>query len=90
MEGEKLTKVLRLAFTLAETRQHKLEELERAIQSFSGTEARREQAIKSRMKLSGEINSSDAAAIDPLRHLGSNINSAIATIDEILSSLRDI
>jgi hypothetical protein len=31
MEGEKLTRLLRITFTLAETRQRKLEELERAI-----------------------------------------------------------
>jgi hypothetical protein len=33
MEGEKLTRLLRITFTLAETRQRKLEGLERAIQS---------------------------------------------------------
>jgi hypothetical protein len=89
MEGEKLTRLLRVAFTLAETRQHKLEELERAIQTFSGAEVRREQAIKSRVKLAGEINSGDAGAIDGLRHLASHINDTIAQIDGMLGSLRD-
>jgi hypothetical protein len=36
MEGDKLTRLLRIAFTLAETRQRKLEELERAIQRKGG------------------------------------------------------
>jgi hypothetical protein len=89
MEGEKLTRLLRIAFTLAETRQRKLEELERAIQTFSGAEVRREEAIKSRMKLTGEINSGDAGAIDGLRHLASHINDSIAKIDEMIAALRD-
>jgi len=83
-------KLLRVAFALAETRRRKLEELERAIQSFPGAEARRAEATKSRVKLSSEINSSDVAGMDGVRHVNSDINSAIATIDEILGSLRDI
>jgi hypothetical protein len=89
MEGEKLTRLLRITFTLAETRQRKLEELERAIQSFSGAEPRREQAINSRINLEGEINSGDAGAIDGLRHLASHINDTIAKIDGMLGLLRD-
>ena len=88
MEGEKLTRLLRIAFILAVTRQRKLEELERAIQTFAGAEARREQAIKGRVKLAGEINSG-VGAIDGLRHLASHINDTIAEIDGMLGSLRD-
>jgi hypothetical protein len=90
MEGEKLTRLLRITFTLAETRQRKLEELERAIQSLSGAESRREQAINSRINLAGEINSGDAGAIDGLRHLASHINDTIAKIDGMLGALRDV
>jgi hypothetical protein len=79
MEGEKLTKLLRVAFTLAETRRRKLEELERAIQSFPGAETRRAEATKKRANLSSEINSSDAAAMDGLRHIISNFNGAIGS-----------
>lgn len=89
MEGEKLTRLLRIAFALAETRQRKLEELERTIQTFSGTEVRREEAIRSRVKLRGEISSGDAGAVDGLRHLASHINDTIAEIDNMLGSLRD-
>ena len=76
-------------FTLAETRQRKLEELERAIQTFSGAKVRREEAIKSQMKLTGEISSGDAGAVDGLRHLASHINDTISEIDGMLGSLRD-
>jgi len=90
MEGEKLTKLARVAFTLAETRRRKLDELERAIRSFPGPESRRAEATNKRAKLSSEISSSDATIMDGLRHVISNLNGAIATIDEILGSLRDV
>ena len=48
MESEKLTRLLRVAFTLAETRQRKLEELERAIQIQTFSELSRAASRRSR------------------------------------------
>ena len=42
------------------------------------------------MRLNSAFNSSDTAAMDSLRQVISNMNSAIATIEEILGSLRDV
>jgi hypothetical protein len=64
MEGEELTRRLRIAFVVAETRQRKLEELDRAIQNFRGADVRREEAIARRVKLKADVDAKDPYAAD--------------------------
>jgi hypothetical protein len=86
MEGDEILGLLERAVVVVEDRQDKLKKLDEAIRLSS--EPRRGQAIKPRIDLIGEINSSDAAAADRLHHLISSVNNQIERIDEMIDSLR--
>jgi hypothetical protein len=90
MEGKELTRRLRIAFAVAETRQRKLEELDRAIQNFRGADVRRQEAIARRIKLKADVDAKDPHAADQLSPLVSYLNATNVTIDEMLGSLRDV
>jgi hypothetical protein len=88
VEGDQIAELLRRAAPLAEERQRKLIDLEDAIRLDSG--ARRDAAIARRIELKRDIDFEDGDPAEGLRRLVSYMNGTIATIDEILASLRHV